>query len=362
MNQARPQHLRLFSRLFNEAWQPRFLHLSAVRPARVFPNVSAGPPPKPPTPIVSEQRTRASQRPDVSAKDGKYAAPKKRFWQTVSVRPVGGALEIYLDERQLRHPRSKSIIRLPVSKPSLAVALALEWDQLTSVLQATKDHLVPLTSLICRALDIEADDRSDSSGMGKTRSDISTAVLKYLDTDTLLCWAPPAGEHDVRNKAGESLRDVQKRFAGETVSFLTTYVWPGVTIEPVLDGQSFTPRQQAAGVREIVQGWVQGLSPWELAGLERAVLAGKSLVIAARLVAQWSEESVVPAVEHVLGVEEAAKAVSIEVDWQTDQWGEVEDTHDVNHQDLRRQLGSVVLLVSGTRGDASAMFKHRNAE
>jgi ATP synthase F1 complex assembly factor 2 len=49
------------------------------------------------------------------------------------------------------------------------------------------------------------------------------------------------------------------------------------------------------------------------------------------------------------GVEEAARAASLEVDWQTGMWGEVEDTHDVDKEDVRRQLGSVVLLVSGER-------------
>lgn len=47
------------------------------------------------------------------------------------------------------------------------------------------------------------------------------------------------------------------------------------------------------------------------------------------------------------GIEEAAKAASLEVAWQTGMWGEVEDTHDVEKEDLRRQLGSVILLVSG---------------
>jgi ATP synthase F1 complex assembly factor 2 len=100
------------------------------------------------------------------------------------------------------------------------------------------------------------------------------------------------------------------------------------------------------------------LSPFELAGLERATLAGKSLLAAARLVVEWSEEGAHSRVvaqegeekgqgKKRFGVEEAARAVSLEVDWQTGRWGEVEDTHDVEKEDLRRQLGSVVLLVSG---------------
>jgi ATP synthase mitochondrial F1 complex assembly factor 2 len=49
------------------------------------------------------------------------------------------------------------------------------------------------------------------------------------------------------------------------------------------------------------------------------------------------------------GIEEAAQACSVEVAWQTSRWGEVEDTHDVEREDLRRQLGSVLLLVCGER-------------
>jgi ATP synthase F1 complex assembly factor 2 len=47
------------------------------------------------------------------------------------------------------------------------------------------------------------------------------------------------------------------------------------------------------------------------------------------------------------GIEEATRAANLETDFQTQMWGEVEDTHDVNKEDLRRQLGSVILLVSG---------------
>ena len=47
------------------------------------------------------------------------------------------------------------------------------------------------------------------------------------------------------------------------------------------------------------------------------------------------------------GIEEAAEACSLEVRWQTGMWGEVEDSHDVQKEDLRSQLGSVILVVSG---------------
>lgn len=262
-----------------------------------------------------------------------------------------GSLQVFLDARPLRHPNTKEIIPVPLSKPHLASALAIEWDVLTSAQQASKQHLIPLTSIICRALDIERDDASDKPQSAKIRTLLATQLLRYLDTDSLLCWAPPAGPYDLKNDAGESLRDVQKRSAEHIVSFLTTNVWPGVKIEPVLDGHSIMPRQQAEGVREIIHGWIDSLDAWELTGLERAVLAGKSFVTAARFVAEWSEGSVGAGKLNTgprFSVEEAATAANLETDWQTMQWGEVDDTHDVNREDLKRQLGSVVLLVSGT--------------
>jgi ATP synthase F1 complex assembly factor 2 len=204
---------------------------------------------------------------------------------------------------------------------------------------------------VCRALDIADADAASGAAPSEVRASIAESLIRYMDTDSILCWAPPAGEHDLRNDAGESLRDVQKRTAEDIVSFLTTHVWPGIEIKPVLDGHSIFPQEQSPGVREVVQGWITGLDAWEITGLERAVLAGKSVVAAARFIAEWSEGAVGKGSLNTgpkFGVEEAAVATSLEVDWQTGQWGEVEDTHDVNKEDVRRQLGSVALLVSGT--------------
>ncbi|OAA45044.1 ATP12 ATPase family protein [Metarhizium rileyi] len=362
MRPPAPSPLRAASRAFSIPINARTMHATAYKAAKVAPVLGTGPPPEPPTPAVRNMSERIERRRKQAemlkqakairnAKDGKTTVLRKRFWKDVSVQEVQGALQIHLDSRPLRHPQTKEVIRLPLSKPNLAFAIALEWDTMTSSLQATKQHFIPLTSLVCRALDIEKDDASSSPGAAKIRGEITTSVLRYLDTDSLLCWAPPAGEYDLRNDAGESLRDVQKRTTDDIVSFMTTHVWPGIRLEPVLDGDAILPREQDEGVREVVQGWVSGLSAWEMAGLERAVLAGKSLVAAARFITEWSEGPVhKPNLtgDVQFGVEEAAKTVSLEVDWQVTQWGEVEDTHDVNHEDVRRQLGSVVLLVSGT--------------
>lgn len=232
--------------------------------------------------------------------------------------------------------------------------------------QATRQHLIPLTSLVCRAIDIAADDAAYTSssavaaGFAPVRTAITTMLLRYLDTDSLLCWAPPPADPPAEGEA--TLRELQERTAGDIIGFLSAYVWPGIEIEPVLEEGSILPRGQKPGVREVIQGWVMGLDAWELAALERGALAGKSLLGAARLLVEWSEGAAGQAGREVaamqglgerrsFGVEEAARAASLEVDWQTGKWGEVEDTHDVEKEDLRRQLGSVVLLVSGSRSN-----------
>ena len=209
-----------------------------------------------------------------------------------------------------------------------------------------------------RAYDISLQDQGQASG--NTRSEIVKMLMRYLDTDTLLCWAPARSQHDAmqleqsEQRGFESLRDIQIRVTRPIIFHLTTYLWPGIEIKPVLDDRSIVPKSQPSETRDVIRGWISGLGAWELAGLERAVLAGKNLCVGARLVMEWSEKlrhvrESIPAKQKgtIFGVEEAAKACSLEVNWQTGMWGEVEDSHDVEKEDLRRQLGSVILIVGG---------------
>jgi ATP synthase F1 complex assembly factor 2 len=282
---------------------------------------------------------------------GKQSPLRKRFWKEVHVKEVPEGYHITLDSRPVR-TSSKSILTVPSSKPHLAHAIALEWDLLVSAQQALKNHNIPLTSMTARAQDII---EQEARGNFKIREDITKTLLRYLETDTLLCWAPEHSVHDAMqleqsDQRTESLRDIQIRAARPIISFLASHVWPGIEIKPALDGDSIVPQQQSEVTRSIIKGWISGLPAYELAALERGGLASKSLLVAVRLLTDWSEEfRDLQNSEQKFGIEEAAQAASIEVSWQTGMWGEVEDTHDVDKEDLRRQLGSVVLLVSGHR-------------
>ncbi|KAI9675637.1 MAG: ATP synthase complex assembly protein atp12 [Caeruleum heppii] len=360
--------------------------MTAAKPANPLPVTAHGPPPKAPLPAatrgedrVARHRRRAEllqQGKDIRAAEKTLGSPlRKRFWKEVSIREEPGkaapltkhiaalshaeleGFHIYLDNRPVRTP-SKAILTIPRTKPHLAAAIALEWDLLVSTQQALKQHFIPLTSLFARAEDLREQDRT---GDGHARKEIVTMAMRYLDTDTLLCWAPESRSsteaHDEGQNIGEpahaTLRDVQIRTAQPIIGFLQTHIWPGVEIHPVTDPASIIPVSQPQFTKDIIRGWISGLPASELAGLERAILASKGLLSAARFVVEWS-----PDYAHLrkdtdgserqrFGVSEAAEAASLEVRWQTGVWGEVEDTHDVEKEDLRRQLGSVILLVSG---------------
>ncbi|RKF58528.1 Protein atp12, mitochondrial [Erysiphe neolycopersici] len=281
---------------------------------------------------------------------------QKRFWKEVHVREVDYGLQIYLDTRPLRRSNSK-ILTIPSTKPHLATAIALEWDFLDSARHALKPHLTPLTSLTSRALDIaESDATQGTTDSGAIRNDIVKILLRYLDTDSLLCWAPnPPPEipgYETHVSRIVPLRQLQRRTAEPIITFLEEKLWPGISIKPVLEEDSIIPRAQSPETRLIIRNWVHGLNAFNLAALERATLAGKGILGAARLVAEWGEDFQYLTQNNCpksnrFGVEEAAAAASLEMEWQIKMWGLVEDTHDVEREDLRRQLGSVILLVSG---------------
>lgn len=281
---------------------------------------------------------------------------------------ISDGYQILLDTRPVRSP-TKDVLTVPNSKRHLAEAIALEWDLLASAQQALKQHLIPLTSLTTRAIDIA---REHESGQQRIRQEIVRTAMRYLDTDTLLCWVPEKNLHNTPIMSGpgetaattaaapqETLREMQIRVAQEIINFLTRTLWPGIELKPVLDEDSIMPTSQSQHTLDTIRDWISSLPAYELAGLERAILASKSLLVAVRLVVEWGEhfadlqQTIIQRQQKEdsarFGVEEAAQASSLEVTYQTGMWGEVEDTHDVDREDLRRQLGSVIILVSGDR-------------
>jgi ATP synthase F1 complex assembly factor 2 len=321
----------------------------------------AGPPPEAPQASPSYPLNRIARKKQqlenlhrgqkVKATDSKpETVLSKRFWREVSVKEnEKGDLHILLDARPVRLA-TKEPLALPKTKRALATAIAIEWDSLVSSQQALKQHYIPLTSLTSRALDIQ---RADEQGLPLIREQLQQMLMRYLATDTLLCWAPETNIHDpleTQRNGGFSLRQSQQAAAKPIIAYLTTHIFPGVDIVPVLEGDSIMPTAQPQLTQEVIRGWIAGLPAFELAALERGLLATKSLLIATRLLVSYSSHWQDLRKKHSsgdrFGIEQAAEAANLEVAHQTQQWGEVEDTHDVDKEDVRKQLGSTILLVS----------------
>lgn len=350
----------------------RHLHTTPAKDATPLPHPTVpGPPPQAPQAAATYPQDRVARkrqqaealRQSQQAKvnpSKPTSALQKRFWKNVSVKETEDGLQIHLDSRPVRNSQ-RQVLNLPRNKRALAGAIAVEWDQLVSAQQALKQHYIPLTSLTSRAFDIQAADSQYSltNPENTIRQNIVRSVMNYLSTDTLLCWAPEKNVHAPDQPGKKPLRQRQKEVAEPIIAYLTTHIFPGVEINPVLSEDSIVPISQPEMTLQVIRGWVTGLPAFELAALERGVLATKSLLVAARLVVEWSSEfghirpepaqsdnGMIEIEQDRFDTEKAAEAASLEVLHQTEQWGEVEDTHDVDKEDLRRQLGSVILAVT----------------
>lgn len=325
----------------------RALQSSAPNPAVVLPITAHGEPPHAPLPARSQiTEFRARQKAESSR--------NKRFWKEVHVVETDGSFlfpspgttanrapsagfTINLDKRAIKTPK-RAVIVILKTKPLLAQAIALEWSHLRSAADAQQSHRIPLTQMSSRAIDMAT---AEAEGDYTSRNDAVNNLIRYLDTDTVLCWAPTTPKH-LREPGRPQLRDLQISSAKKIMDYLSTRVWPGLEIRPVDGDVGIIGKGQPAETRETLLKWMREMDTWKLIGFERIVHSTKSFVIGARMLAEWG-----PSGEGKWGVKEAAEAADIEVNYQTKQWGEVEDTHDVQKEDLGRQLGAGWLIVCG---------------
>lgn len=306
----------------------RTISTSSDRPANTLPITAHGPPPSPPTTPPYQEHKRE----------------KRRFWKHATVSETPEGLQIQLDKRPLKTP-GKHLLMVPSSKPFLAAAIAIEWERAHNAEETRAGFRMPLTQMASRAIDMEADDRA---GKSTVREQIVKTVMKYLDTDTLLFLAPSSVRND---REGQSLRQLQEEAVTPVLSFIKHKLWPGIEILTVNGDEGILPlsyKQPEESVRKI-RGWVESLNSWDLVALERATVAAKSLIAGARLIGGWSESNFTAGEGNEWSIKDAARVVNLEVFYQTSMWGEVEDTHDVEKEDIVRQLGAAVLLVGGTR-------------
>jgi ATP synthase F1 complex assembly factor 2 len=192
--------------------------------------------------------------------------------------------------------------------------------------------------LTSRSIDLEfANVEKDEQAMTKVgkREDIIQMLLRYLDTDTLLVFSPEKEYEGGLRKAQEELyRPVianVENLLQSPLSYLDS------------DRDGLRGNRQSEETREKARQWINQLSYWELVALEKTTLTTKSLICGILLICSKTSKGL----QHQdlqLTLEEIAHLASLEIVYQTERWGEVEDTHDVDFQDLRRNINSAALL------------------
>lgn len=205
-------------------------------------------------------------------------------------------------------------LEVPHYKPeALSELISQEWRVLPSL--KLKSHMVPLTSLAGRSIDI----------LPEQREEALNKLMPYLDTDTLVVLSP-------KKDCNGELRAAQEALYPHIIED-ACQVWnvPYKNIR-ILDTEvSLFGNYQTEETKVNVRKWIQSLDNWQFASFERATTAAKSLIIGMNI---------------VLGkrpVSELAMLSSLDIIHQTALWGEVEDTHDVDRADLHRLLGAAYI-------------------
>ncbi len=202
----------------------------------------------------------------------------KRFWKDAQAVAADGGRRIELDGRPLRTP-ARNVLIVPFA--ALAEAIAGEWRAAGETIDP---RAMPLTGLANAAVDHVAPDPTG----------FVAALARYAESD-LLCYRAENPAALVARQAREwdpLIGWARRRY---DVDFVVT-----TGVAPV--------RQPAATIARLGQA-VAALGTFPLAALSPLVTIGGSLIAGLALI------------ENAVPFEEAWRAVSLDEQWQLDQWG-----------------------------------------
>jgi chaperone required for assembly of F1-ATPase len=202
----------------------------------------------------------------------------KRFWKDVTVEPEGASWGIQLDRRPVRTPA-----RAPLLLPTrgLADAIANEWR---SAGETIDPRAMPLTGLANAAIDRVAPDRQA----------FAAGLARYAEAD-LACYRAEGPRALVSRQEDEWDKLLGWARGRYDVDFVTTCGLMHVA-------------QPSATVERLGHA-VAALDAFRLAGLSPLITVGGSLIAALAVL----EKAIAP--------EQAWDAVSIDEQWQLEQWG-----------------------------------------
>lgn len=289
-----------------------------------------------------------------------------RFWNETKTKQSlkSGSLEIFLDEKPLKTPLGNTLT-IPASKRQLAYLIEHEWDSLNEL--KINPNSLPLTSMVSRAVDLEKvhfSDPVDQNLVVKIGNlqDIKSNMMRYLDTDTCLIFTVNEEyEGRLRSKQEELYRPLIEEYESFFTEFgkqngllpEEDYKVKLKTLDCETDG--LRGNSQSLTTQNIVLKWLDQLPIYDLVAMEKAVLSSKSFlcgatVLRSNVVDAESQKNLYqvnrarPADFFRKSIEEIVELGNLETIFQTQEWGEVEDTHDVDNADWLRNLSASALV------------------
>ncbi|ODV61486.1 ATP synthase complex assembly protein ATP12 [Ascoidea rubescens DSM 1968] len=281
-----------------------------------------------------------------------------RFWEKVSMQeipdPTNGNAKRYiikLDNKHIKTPLGNPI-ELPHSKKTLGLLLVNEWKSLPSL--KVKPYQVPLTSIVSRAVDLlkseSENNKEDQAKIGR-RIDIANDLLRYLDTDTLLVFSPSEEfEGGLRKEQEETYRPLIESMEELFANYSQNQNAGPIKLNYLdVEKDGLRGNQQSEETRQAVLNFLDDLNIWEFVALEKATLLSKSFLCGVAVLRLMNNDQFKnlkqPLHKKVhYTIEQIARCATLETVYQTDRWGEVEDTHDVDKVDIVRNLSSAALV------------------
>ncbi|KAG5519211.1 hypothetical protein PMAC_002299 [Pneumocystis sp. 'macacae'] len=249
-----------------------------------------------------------------------YNYDRKNLLIDIDVKKIEDQYQIFENGNPLKTALG-NIFKFPLRKRSFAYMVSQELRSFG--LKRSEYHFLPLTSLANKAIDIFSSK--------STRENACNVLLKYLDTDTILIFAPES------QSSGELLA-LQKK-SWEPLHNWAQMYWK-VNIFKTFCDLGINVHVQSQETKDKIALWMHTLDKWQFAALDRAVCASKSFIIGAKMIVMGNS-----LLNDYLSPEEACDLAQLETDFQISQWGEIKESHNIEREDIRRLLRSANAII-----------------
>lgn len=303
---------------------------------------------------------------NIKSDTNRLAKTLTKFWEKVDTHynETTEKYEIQLDGRTLKTPLGFPLA-LPKDKQIYANLVEHEWSHLPDL--KIKTNALPLTSIAARSIDLETvhipgnENVELISKVGRL-DDIKFNLLRYLDTDTCLIFTTI---DEYEGKLRQKQNELYLPLIQEHDDFFTKWGRDRKLLPTESDKinlryldcetDGLRGNQQTITTQNVVLDWLNHLPIYDLVALEKAILTSKSFLCGVSLlrsnVSSADKQFKLLQVNkstvddfYFKSLEEIIELGNLETIFQTNQWGEVEDTHDVDKVDWMRNLSSAALL------------------